>query len=63
MHKFIVEDSTKCFTAMPDYILIFTKSGENQVRHASSRFQTIFWGHTGLAEHSASLHNANENTL
>ena len=27
MHKFIVEDSTKCFTAMPDYVLIFTKKG------------------------------------
>lgn len=31
MHKFIVEDSTKCFTAMPDYMLIFTKKGENKV--------------------------------
>ena len=31
MHKFIVEDSAKCFTAMPDYVLIFTKKGENQV--------------------------------
>jgi DNA modification methylase len=31
MHKFIVEDSTKCFTAMPDYVLIFTKKGDNQV--------------------------------
>lgn len=31
MHKFIVEDSTRCFTAMPDYVLIFTKAGENQV--------------------------------
>jgi DNA modification methylase len=31
MHKFIMEDSTKCFTAMPDYILIFTKKGENEV--------------------------------
>ncbi len=31
MHKFIVEDSTKCFTAMPDYILVFTKKGENKV--------------------------------
>jgi DNA modification methylase len=31
MHKFIVEDSTKCFTAMPDYVLVFTKEGENQV--------------------------------
>lgn len=37
MHKFIVEDSTKCFTAMPDYVLIFTKKGENEVpvTHAS----------------------------
>ena len=31
MHKFIVEDSTKCFTAMPDYVLIFTKKGENEI--------------------------------
>lgn len=31
MHKFIMEDSTKCFTAMPDYVLVFTKKGENQV--------------------------------
>lgn len=31
MHKFIVEDSTKCFTAMPDYVLIFKKDGENAV--------------------------------
>lgn len=31
MHKFIVEDSTRCFTAMPDYVLIFTNSGENEV--------------------------------
>lgn len=31
MHKFIVEDSTKCFTAMPDYVLVFTRAGENEV--------------------------------
>lgn len=31
MHKFIVEDTTRCFTAMPDYVLIFTKKGENKV--------------------------------
>jgi DNA modification methylase len=30
MHKFIVEDATKCFTAMPDYVLIFKKGGENK---------------------------------
>lgn len=31
MHKLIVEDSTECFTAMPDYILLFKKKGENKV--------------------------------
>ena len=31
MHKLIVEDSTECFTAMPDYILIFKKKGINEV--------------------------------
>lgn len=31
MHKFIVEDSTECFTAMPDYVLVFKKKGENAV--------------------------------
>lgn len=31
MHKLIVEDSTECFTAMPDYLLIFKKKGENLV--------------------------------
>jgi DNA modification methylase len=31
MHKLIVEDSTECFSAMPDYVLIFKKRGENAV--------------------------------
>ena len=31
MHKLIVEDSTECFTAMPDYVLTFKKKGENAV--------------------------------
>lgn len=31
MHKLIVEDSTECFTAMPDYLLIFKKNGVNEV--------------------------------
>jgi DNA modification methylase len=42
MHKFIVEDSTKCFTAMPDYVLVFTKKGENKVpvthKHGLKRY-------------------------
>jgi len=31
MHKLIVEDSTECFPAMPDYLLIFKKAGENTI--------------------------------
>jgi DNA modification methylase len=31
MHKLIVEDITECFTAMPDYVLIFKKNGINEV--------------------------------
>ena len=31
MHKWIVEDSTRCFTAQPDYILVFKKRGKNKV--------------------------------
>ncbi len=31
MHKLIVEDSTECFPAMPDYVLLFKKKGDNEV--------------------------------
>lgn len=31
MHKFIVEDSCRCYPSMPDYVLIFIKKGENKV--------------------------------
>ncbi len=31
MHKMIVEDSTQCFPAIPDYVLIFVKKGENEI--------------------------------
>lgn len=31
MHKLIVEDSTECFPAMPDYLLLFKKKGDNAV--------------------------------
>tara|TARA_R110000868_G_scaffold411114_1_gene701848 strand:- start:1051 stop:2022 length:972 start_codon:yes stop_codon:yes gene_type:complete len=31
MHKLIVEDSTECFTAMPDYVLVFKRNGDNAV--------------------------------
>lgn len=31
MHKLVVDDSTQIFTAMPDYVLIFTRAGESEV--------------------------------
>jgi DNA modification methylase len=31
MHKMIVDDSSKCFTASPDYVLVFKKKGEREI--------------------------------
>lgn len=31
MHKLIVEDSTECFTAMPDKLLVFKRDGKSEV--------------------------------
>ena len=41
-HKNIVEDSTRCFTAIPDYVLIFRKAGENKVPVIHSNGLTDF---------------------
>jgi len=46
MHKFIVEDSTECFTAMPDYVLIFKKCEENKVPVTHSFGLTNYAGET-----------------
>jgi len=48
MHKFIVEDSTKCFTAMPDYVLIFTKKGDNEVPVTHEYGMTHYAGETPI---------------
>lgn len=50
MHKFIVEDSTKCFTAMPDYVLIFTKKGENEVPVTHPHGLTKYFGETPVCQ-------------
>jgi len=48
MHKFIVEDSTRCFPAMPDYVLIFKKKGEIQtpVKHPNGLNDFEYFGDT-----------------
>lgn len=48
MHKLIVEDSTECFTAMPDYILIFKKKGENEVPVTHPTGMKYYAGETPL---------------
>lgn len=48
MHKFIVEDATRCFTAMPDYVLIFKRKGENvtPVEHPNGLNDYPYFGET-----------------
>ena len=52
MHKLIVEDSSECFPAMPDYVLIFKKSGQNEVPITHPFGLTHYAGaHPFLPEH------------
>lgn len=50
MHKLIVEDSTQNFTAMPDYVLVFTRSGENEVPVTHPVGLTEYFGATPLLD-------------
>lgn len=61
MHKFIVEDSTKCFTAMPDYLLIFTKSGDNKTPVTHENGFKRYFGETPILKNILqAFNNANE---
>lgn len=48
MHKLIVEDATSCFPAMPDYVLVFKKKGENNtpVVHPNGLNDFEYFGET-----------------
>lgn len=48
MHKNIAEDSTMCFTAIPDYVLIFKKIGENKVKVTNPSGFKHYYGKTPL---------------
>jgi len=64
MHKLIVEDSTQCFTAMPDYVLIFTKKGENAVPVTHSCGLKRYAGETPILPNILNAwNNANESKL
>lgn len=46
MHKLVLEDMSQCFSAMPDYVLIFTKKGETvePVRHDAGLTEFPYFG-------------------
>jgi len=61
MHKLIVEDSTQCFTAMPDYVLVFTKKGDNAVPVTHPNGLTRYFGDTPILPNILrAFNNANE---
>lgn len=58
MHKLIVEDATQCFTAMPDYLMIFRKEGVNEVPVTHPFGLTHYAGETPfLKEHQETYGN------
>ena len=64
MHKFIVEDSTRCFTAMPDYVLVFTKKGENEVPVTHESGLKQYYGETPILPNiTRAWNNANGSDL
>jgi len=64
MHKLIVEDSTQCFTAMPDYVLIFTKKGESAVPVTHPHGLKRYFGETPIIPNILQAwNNANKSTI
>jgi len=64
MHKYIMEDSTKCFTANPDYILVFKKKGENKVPVTHTFGINHYAGETLILPNILTAwNNANESNL
>jgi DNA modification methylase len=64
MHKLIVEDSTQCFTAMPDYVLVFTKKGDNAVPVTHPNGLTRYAGETPILPNILrAFNNANETKM
>lgn len=59
MHKLVVEDMAQCFSAMPDYVLIFTKKGENPepVVHPQGLTEFPYFGEQPILPHFLSAWN------
>ncbi len=63
MHKLIVEDTTQCFPAMPDYLLIFTRKGDNAVpvTHPKGLTDFPYFGESPVLPHFLVAWNNDEN--
>lgn len=64
MHKLIVEDSTQCFPAQPDYLLIFKKKGDSEVPVTHEHGLEEYFGETPILPNILrAWNNANETNL
>lgn len=57
MHKYIIADSTRCFPANPDYILIFRKKGESAVPVEHKCGMSNYAGETLILPHMLTAWN------
>ena len=64
MHKLVVEDMTQCFPSMPDYLLIFTKKGDNAnpVTHERGLTEFPYFGEQPILPHFVEAWNNEHGT-
>lgn len=64
MHKLVVEDMSQCFSAMPDYVLIFTKKGETvePVVHPFGLTEFPYFGEQPILPHFVQAWNNEHGT-
>lgn len=64
MHKLVVEDMAQCFPSMPDYVLIFTKKGENDdpVTHPFGLTEFEYFGEQPILPHFVKAWNNEHET-
>ncbi len=64
MHKLIVEDSTQCFPAQPDYLLLFKRRGDSEVPVMHPFGINEYFGEIPILPNILTAwNNANETTL
>lgn len=64
MHKLVVEDMTQCFPSMPDYVLIFTRKGDNAVpvTHDRGLVEFPYFGEMPILPHFVTAWNNEHET-